>query len=223
MIFRLFDCNPCPVWWYFVLLCCFSVPLQAEMQSQETLQSVLSRMRSQQAVKVHYQEQRYMAYLNEPWQGSGYLYAAAPFSMVKEQWYPQRELMGAHADNLLYFDPFSAVKHRMAFSGDEPVGRQIAAFKAMLTGDLNLLQQYFDIEFSIQGQAQRHWSIVLRNKQTQEPILDKVLIKGPLGSMATAMEFFMLDGDRTVYTLQQQEQGPNIEKKLQRLLQELQN
>jgi hypothetical protein len=190
--------------------------------TQDTIESVLARMRPQLAVKIHYQETRFLALLSEPWQGSGYFYAALPDRMVKEQWYPQRELMGAKAELLLYFDPFADVRHQMEFSTDNPVSAQISAFKAMLTGDLKLMQAYFDIEFILPAQPADGWQLILKAKRLSKDTSPKIAISGRVGEGANQLTIYQADGDRTEYTFQKQAEGALPQTKITQLLHELQ-
>ena len=207
----------------FLLLCCNAVVCNAEsIVAQDTLESVLTRMQPKQAVKIHYQETRFLALLAEPWQGSGYLYAAAPKMMVKEQWYPQRELMGANADRLLYFDPFANVRHQMTLDPEDSISVHIEAFKAMLTGDLLLMQTFFEIEFKAPDQEVKNWQLVLKAKNNADETSPKISISGPAGEAAKHMTIFLADGDRTEYTFQKQAEGALPHAKITQLLLELQ-
>ena len=209
--------------WAIVLCCCLIPVVSAQSPViQDTLTSVLARMRPQQAVKIYYQEKRFIALLTEPWQGSGYIYAALPHSMVKEQWYPQRELMGAHAEMLLYFDPFAKVRHQMTLTMNDPMGLYITAFKAMLTGDQALLQKFFEIEFKAADAQNKNWSLLLKAKKTAHQSLTQVSISGPAGKEASSMSFYMQDGDRTEFSFQKQTEGSQPQLKIKQLLLELQ-
>ena len=69
--------------------------------AQDTIESVMQRMKPETAVQIPYQETRTMGLFDEDWQGSGYLYAAIPGIMLKQQLKPDRELMAAEASQLI--------------------------------------------------------------------------------------------------------------------------
>ena len=116
--------------------------------SEETLTSVMQRMKPESAIKIAYQEIRYLELMEQPWKASGYLYALAPDVLIKEQQIPVREIMGASDDKMFYYDPVNDVRHRGVMTGDDPVSLNVAAFKALLTGDLQLLEKMYQIAFS---------------------------------------------------------------------------
>ena len=186
-------------------------------QAGETLESVMLRMKPQTLMKIHYQETRYLELLDQPWNGSGYFYAM-PDGMVKEQWYPQREIMATKGSKMYYFDPFADVRYQGEMDGGS--GIQAIAFKGLMNGDLSLLQQYFQTDFV---STDNDWKIILSttNKDLAEQI-SKIVISGIPSKPANKIEVLLSDGDRHVFQLKKQAEGTPLENKVTQLFEELQ-
>ncbi len=186
-------------------------------QAGETLESVMLRMKPQTLMKIHYKETRYLELLDQPWSGSGYFYAM-PDGMVKEQWYPQREIMAAKGSKMYYFDPFADVRYQGEMDGGS--GIQAIAFKGLISGDLSLLQQYFKSDFK---STDNDWEIILNtsNKDLAEQI-SKIVISGFSAKPASKIEVLLADGDRHVFQLKKQTEGESLQNKVTQLFKELQ-
>jgi|GEM_PF-997071 len=186
----------------------------------DTLVSVMARMHSTQPVKIHYRETRRLELLAKPWQGSGFFYARPPAVMIKEQWYPQREIMALNGSQMLYYDPFNDVRHAAQLDTESALSVHVLAFQALLNGDLSRLKDSYRIAFQNQT---GHWLITLLPRQDAELTgINKISIKGPSGQPADRMEIDLLDGDRTVYELQAAEKTRLLDQKIDHLLAELQ-
>ncbi|WP_341326817.1 hypothetical protein [Methylotuvimicrobium sp. KM2] len=68
----------------FLLLLPFFLSAKAA-HAVDTEWEVMQRMQSDTAVRIAYQETRILELIDQPWQGSGYLYSMAPDLMIKEQ------------------------------------------------------------------------------------------------------------------------------------------
>ncbi len=186
--------------------------------AQETLSSVLARMKPQTVVKIHYRETRYLELLDKPWKGSGYFYVF-PGGMIKEQWYPQRQIMAVKANKLYYFDPFADVRYQGEMEGD--TGGQAIAFKGLMAGDEELLQKFFQIDFYNRNKS---WVLTLVPKQPRlAEQLSRVVISGAINQSANKIEIFLTDGDRHVMQLEATERGDQLNHKVEQLLTELQS
>jgi len=184
----------------------------------ETPESVLARMKPQTIVKIHYREIRYLELLDQPWKGSGYFYVF-PDGMIKEQWYPQRQIMAVNASKLYYFDPFADVRYQGEMEDD--TGGQAVAFKGLMAGDVKLLQKFFQIDFQNRNKI---WVLTLFPKQPKlAEQLSRVVISGVNNQPANKIEVFLADGDRHVMQLQTEEQGIQLNHKVEQLLAELQS
>lgn len=202
-----------------VLLVLCSLILQVSTgQAQETLESVMLRMKPQTLIKIHYQETRYLELLDQPWKGSGYFYAM-PEGMVKEQWYPQREIMAAKGSKMYYFDPFADVRYQGEMNSGS--GIQANAFKGLMNGDLSLLQQFFQTEFL---STDSDWKITLNTtNQALAEQISKIVISGISSKSASKIEVLLADGDRHVFQLKKQAEGKSLQNKVTQLFKELQD
>jgi hypothetical protein len=201
-----------------LLVLCSLVLQVSTGYAQDTLESVMLRMKPQSLIKIHYQETRYLELLDQPWKGSGYFYAM-PDGMVKEQWYPQREIMAAKGNKMYYFDPFADVRYQGEMDGGS--GIQAIAFKGLMNGDLSLLQQFFQTEFI---STDSDWEITLNttNEDLAEQI-SKIVISGISSKPANKIEVLLADGDRHVFQLKKQAEGEPLQNKVTQLFKELQD
>jgi outer membrane lipoprotein-sorting protein len=201
----------------FLLALCSLVLQVSTGQAQETLESVMSRMKPQTVVKIHYEETRHLELLDQPWSGSGYFYAM-PDGMIKEQWYPQREIMAAKGSKMYYFDPFADVRYQGKM--DSEAGFQAIAMKGLMNGDLALLQKFFQVEFISHA---NDWVLTLttHHKQLAEQ-LSKIIISGIPSKPARKIEVFLADGDRHVFKLKKEAEGQRLQSKVTQLFIELQ-
>lgn len=201
-----------------VLTALFGLALQVSTgKAQETLESVMLRMKPQTLMKIHYHETRYLELLDQPWKGSGYIYAM-PDGMVKEQWYPQREIMAAKDNKMYYFDPFANVRYQDEMGNDS--GIQAIALKGLMNGDLSLLKQFFQTEFK---STDSDWEITLNT--TSEALIEqvsKIVISGLSTKPANKIEILLADGDRHIFNLKRQAEGPPLRSKVKQLFKELQ-
>ena len=185
--------------------------------AEDTLAAVMQRMQPQTAVRSTYEETRYLELMQEPWQTSGFMYAMAPDVLVKDQQTPAREIMGARGDEMLYYDPVNDVRHRGLMASDDPLSLNVAAFKAMVTGDLQLLEKMYRIVFAANPEQ---WTLTLTNHEDND-IMIKVIITGPAGQQANKITVFQPDGDRSEFILVESMQGKQLEATIRQLQQEL--
>lgn len=104
--------------------------------AQETIESVMAHMQPEVAVQIAYQETRYMGLLSEDWHGSGFLYAAAPNTLLKQQQQPDIEIMAAAGSQLTYSKPSTQTYHQLQIDESDPMMASLAAFKGIMTGNL---------------------------------------------------------------------------------------
>ena len=206
--------------WSLLLVFSLFLFLGKPAYANETLAEVMARMKPDSAVKIHYRETRYLELLDEPWQGSGYLYALSPDVLIKEQWYPQRQVMGARGRDLFYFDPFNDVRHHGEMQTDDPVSFHVLAFKALINGDRQLLQEIYQLEFN---SSVERWTLTLTAKQpSAQNTLATIIIAGEPGQVASSIKVIQADGDRSEFVLEREAEGEKLQTKVARLLTELQ-
>ena len=154
----------------------FAQPVYAE----DTLTTVMKSMQLQSAVKIAYRETRYLELMREPWQATGFLYAMVPDVLVKEQQTPVREIMGASGEKMFYYDPINDVRHRGVMENDDALSLNVAAFKALVTGDRRLLEQMYRIDFS---SNQEVWTLILNGHGDNDATV-KIIVTGFAGQQA---------------------------------------
>jgi outer membrane lipoprotein-sorting protein len=184
--------------------------------AEDTLQSVMARMKPAQAVSIHYQETRALGLLSEPWKGTGTFYAFLPDIMLKEQQRPEKELMGIKGSTLYYYHPGNDQKHQGELDDEAAEDDQVAAFKGLMNGDLTFLRSRYTLEFSTKPTGWRLTLIPLHaadnDKNTQ------IIMQGLPGRVANKLELILSDGDRTEYTLTPAMQGEAVKVKVTQLL-----
>ncbi len=187
--------------------------------AQETLEKVMARMKPETAVQIHYQETRYMGLFDDDWHGRGYLYAAVPDIMLKQQLAPEVEIMAAEHRLLTYHKPASQTFHQLQLDESNPMMASLVAFKAMLTGNLVALQQLYHLKFS---PLDATWTLEMTAKDhepDEAPL--KIIMQGLNEQAANKMQVILPDGDRSQYDLSQPLQGAAIQQQLTELLQSL--
>lgn len=185
--------------------------------SEDTQAAVLKRMQPEFAIKIAYQETRYLELMHEPWQASGFLYALPPDVLVKEQRTPVRELMGVIGDKMFYYDPTNGIRHHSVIEPDDPLSLNVAAFKALVTGDKKLLVKMYRIDFS---PSPEHWTLTLTGHEDNDSTI-KIEVTGDTGQQASQITVQQPDGDRNEFILAEAARGEHLEKPIQELNQEL--
>ncbi len=198
----------------------FLLSLSAVGYAQESIESVMARMKPDVAVKISYQETRYMGLFDDEWQGSGTLYAEIPDVMLKQQLQPELEMMAAQGSQLTYSKPATQTFHQLQIDESNPMMASLAAFKGMMTGNLVYLRQLYELKFTI---SELSWTLEMLAKdyeEGEEPV--KIIMQGLNEQAANKMAVILPDGDRSSYELSQPQQGLAVKAQLADLLQSLQ-
>ncbi|RLA20755.1 MAG: hypothetical protein DRQ62_10170, partial [Gammaproteobacteria bacterium] len=200
-----------------LFLCGFSIGCLAE----DSVETVMQRMKPKTAVQIAYQETRTMGLFDEDWQGSGYLYATLPNTMLKQQLKPDREMMAAEGRQLTYYKPANQTYHHTQLDESNPMMASLVAFKAMLTGNLVVLRQLYQLKFST---TESSWTLEMTAKEHESDATPlKIIMQGISAEAANNMQVILPDGDRSIYVLSQPQQGRAIQQHMQELLQSLKN
>jgi len=197
----------------------FLLSLPAIGFAQESIESVMVRMKPDIAVKIAYQETRYMGLFDDEWHGSGYLYAEIPDVMLKQQLQPEVEMMAAQGSQLTYSKPATQTFHQLQIDESNPMMASLAAFKGMMTGNLVYLRQLYELKFT---SSELSWTLEMLAKDhepEEDPI--KIIMQGLSEQAANKMSVILPDGDRSSYELSQPQQGLLVKVKLVALLQSL--
>ncbi len=166
--------------------------------AEDTLSSLMQRMKSNDAVKMAYQEIRTLELMDKPWKSSGYMFSISPDTLIKEQLFPERILMAVRGDELLYFDPANNVRHQGSMQDDNPQSQGITVFKALINGDEALLQKLYRIEFSSQSQR---WTMILKSKLKPESGFN-IIVSGLSEKPADMIRIKQPDGELSEFILQ---------------------
>lgn len=202
---------------YFIGLILLLLSAACSSRADDTLSQVMQRMRSDQAVRIAYREQRTLELMDQPWQGSGYMYSLPPDLMIKEQLQPERLLLAVKGEQLFYYDPGKDVRHQDEMSADNPMSLNIGAFQALVQGDTVLLHRWYRVDFSYSAPA---WSITLKPRQDSATDLS-IVISGLTQKQADTVKVRQPDGDLTEFSLQPDGKGDEIETAANRLYREL--
>jgi len=197
----------------------FLLSLPAIGFAQESIESVMARMKPDIAVQIAYQETRYMGLFDDEWHGNGYLYAEIPDVMLKQQLQPEVEMMAAEGSQLTYSKPATQTFHQLQIDESNPMMASLAAFKGMMTGNLVYLRQLYDLKFTAE---KLKWTLemVAKDHEPDEPPI-KIIMQGLSEQAANKMSVILPDGDRSSYELSQPQQGLLVKTKLVALLQSL--
>jgi hypothetical protein len=185
--------------------------------ADDSLSALMQRMKSDNAVRVAYQETRTLELMAQPWKGSGYMYSLPPDIMIKEQQQPERLLMGVKGDKMFYFDPVNNVRHQGEMDQDNPLSLNIAVFKALMNADEVLLHRLYQVEFS---SLEHGWTMKLKAKQDSESGFS-IVISGLPQQAADSVKVRQADGDFSEFSMQKDAAGDEVKTTVSRLYQEL--
>lgn len=192
------------------------VSLIQNASAQDTLESVMMRMKPEGTVQIAYQETRYMGLFDTDWHGSGYLYVAIPGVMLKQQLKPEIEIMAAEGNQLTYHKPATQTYHHTQLDESNPMMASLAAFKAMLSGNLVYLRQLYKLKFTTLASTWKLEMIAKEFEPGEVPL--KIIMQGQNGQAASQMAVILPDGDRSTYILSLPQQTPEIKQTLDDLL-----
>lgn len=193
------------------------VLLTADVNAEDSIETLMRTMKSNAAVKMAYQEIRSLELMDKPWHGSGYMYSMPPDLMIREQLTPNRLLMAVKADKMYYFDPDNHVRHEGEMDDTSTLSLNIAVFKALMNADDQLLRRMYLIDFSIQP---KRWIMTLIPKQQSDSGFS-IVVSGLSDQQVDTIIIKQADGDQTEFMLQQQSIGEDIKKSILGLLTEL--
>lgn len=187
------------------------------VRAEDSLAALMQRMRSEQSVRIAYLETRTLALLDEPWRGSGYMYSLPPDTMLKEQLRPERLLMAISGEEMMYFDPGNEVRHQGVLDEDNPMSLNVAVFKALMTGDRQLLEKMYRVDFVAEPER---WVLKLKAKNAPDSTF-AIEISGLSGQQPQRIVVDQDDGDRNEFLLQKDAEGGEVETAARRLTREL--
>lgn len=198
-----------------LLLVSVTALLPVQAAAQDTLGSVLERLRVQETRHFSYRETRYLQLLAEPWQATGDMYIS-PQQMVIAQQSPTLVFTVISADRMQHInaeqdiDRSLKLERPFAVPGMEP-------FLQLLYGTTGDTEQGQDYEISLNTAGQR-WLLQLTPQQDAADEIIRMQLSGNTGHGPDQLVLEHADGDRTEWQLSLLSQGKVAGHELQQLL-----
>jgi outer membrane lipoprotein-sorting protein len=191
------------------------VLLPALASAEDTLKTVLARMKADEATAISYKEKRTLKMLSEDWHGTGTLYAAPPHTMIKEQRSPEVEIMGIEGKQAYYFQQDNNQRYQTELDENE---LHAVAFNELMNDDLSTLQKLYDISLTTPA---GHWvlTLVAKNQKTdngKQPA--KIIMQGLADQPANNVTVIQADGDKSEFTLSPATKGVAAQNNIEKLL-----
>ena len=196
----------------FLALCL----LPALASAEDSMESVLKRMKADAPTAIAYKEKRTLKMVTENWQGSGTLYAAPPHTMLKEQRTPEVEIMGLEGKKAYYYQAHNDNRYQAELDENEP---HAIAFNELMTDDLATLVKLYDTHFTT---AAGHWELTLTAKAKadgKQPA--KIILKGAAEKAADNIVVIQADGDKSEFTLSPATKGAAVQTTIDKLLNQI--
>lgn len=200
----------------FILLVLYLCSLSVSF-AEDDLTSLMQSLKTDKAVKIAYKEIRHLELLDQPWNGSGFMYSMLPDTMIKEQLLPQKILMGVKADQLLYFDIDENVRYQSEMTADSPYSLNIIIFKALMTTDEQLLRNNYLIDLTF---SSTRWVMKLKPKNQSKSKMN-IVVSGLLKQAVDTISIKSEDGDSSDFILQQQSTTDDIRNEINLRYQQL--
>ena len=186
--------------------------------SEDSLSSLMQAMKSDQATRIAYKETKTLELMDQPWEGSGFMYSLPPDLMVKEQLLPKRVLMGIKGDKMFYFDQKNNFRHQGELDKNDLMSLNVAVFKALINADEVLLRSMYQVDFSSTAKV---WTMNLTPKNNQE-LGFSTLVSGATYQQIDKISMKQADGDSSEFILKKDASGERVKNIAIRLYQELQ-
>ena len=183
-----------------------------------TLASLMQGMKSKEATRIAYTEIKTLELIDEPWEGSGFMYSLPPDLMVKEQLLPKRIVMGVKGDKMFYLDKGNGISHQGELDSNDLISLNVAVFKSLINADEKLLHSMYHVEFN---NTERGWLMNLTPKNNKQSTFS-TQVSGVSSQHIDKIVIKQADGDRSEFTLRKDRRGKRIRNIAKHLYQELQ-
>jgi len=200
----------------FILLLLIGLTINSAY-AKESLTSLMQGMKSETATRIAYKETRILELMDQPWEGSGFMYSLPPDLMVKEQLLPKRILMGVKGDKIFYFDQEKGFHHQGELDKNDPISLSISVFKALINADEDLLHSMYQVEFA---SGAKSWTMTLNPKNNSERGSSTV-VSGTTNQQIDKISLKQADGDMSDFILRKDASGDRVKNIANRLYQEL--
>ncbi len=188
----------------------------AQLTAQEdTLNSILERIRVPETRHFSYWETRYLRLLAKPWRATGDMYISAQ-QMVIAQHSPTFVVTSIAANQMLHFDAEQNMRRKLkleqpfAVPGMEPLLQLLYG-----PGRHTELEQQYVISLDT---AERRWLLQLAPRQHAEHDIIRLQIYGENGQGPDRLALEYEDGDRKEWRLSLLSQGTAAARELQQIL-----
>ncbi|MCK5830835.1 MAG: hypothetical protein KAH20_11095 [Methylococcales bacterium] len=185
--------------------------------AKETLTTLMQGMKSETATRLAYKEIRILELMDQPWEGSGFMYSLPPDLMVKEQLLPKRIVMGVKGDKIFYFDQEKGFHHQGELDKNDPISLNIAVFKALINADEDLLRSLYQVNFD---SGSKGWTVTLKPISNNENGFS-TLVSGTTHQQIDKISMKQADGDVSNFSLRKDASGDRVKNIANRLYQEL--
>lgn len=183
--------------------------------AEDTLKTILSRMKASEATAIVYKEKRTLKMLTEDWHGTGTLYAAPPHTLIKEQRSPEVEIMSIEGKQAYYYQQNNDQRYQAELDENE---LHVVAFNELMNDDLATLQKLYDVSLTTPA---GHWilTLVTKNKNAEngkQPA--KIIMQGLAEHVANSVTIIQKDGDKSEFALSPATKGIAAQNTIEKLL-----
>ncbi|MFN3919353.1 MAG: hypothetical protein ACK4JF_03570 [Methylohalobius sp.] len=175
------------------------------------------RLKLTAPVQFRYEETRTLALLSQPWHGSGFMLADADGTLVKLQLAPERLIMIAAPQELLYYAPGSGERRRLPLPAPVPQAEGIVLLRHLLKGELEPIRRQYHLDYRESGQG---WRLNLIPKNPDSAPFRAIALRAAPEKNRRVLEIVERDGDRSTTELILDEQGDRLRLTIARLRQE---
>lgn len=199
--------------WTSLFAVAFYMAASFSVSADETLASVLARLRVKQTNEYSYTETRALKLLNAPWKGEGIMYLS-PDNMVIAQDTPKQSIVIIAGSSMRYVEPENNVRIAQKLEGDYALPG-IGDFLQLLYGQhtADSLTAKFTTVFT---QENDRWQITLTPKK--EDYLRKMEMSGEADKGADTLQIEFTDGDSTNWKMQLENDGASAQQAMDEVL-----
>jgi len=179
-------------WLCLILL----VTVSAAADERDGLEQLMNELARVESSEANYSEQKHIVFLDTEILQNGRLAYVAPDNVIRELLTPAKERFEAKED-LLTVDR-KDFHQQVSLQSVPGVAAFIESFRGTLSGDLELLRTYYNVDFT--GNLEL-WKLVLTPRQKEmKRYVSSVVMRGKSVNIAT-IEVFERNGDWSRLTL----------------------
>lgn len=155
----------------------FLLPVQTLAQQNDTLQKIFTLIKDNTPDKICYTEEKYLEIVDDILQESGILYYEKPDTLIREQHKPEQIIFTIKGDSMTIV---SQDEKQSVPLSSSPILQALAnSFRAILSGNIERLQAYYNVQFSGNTEA---WMIRLKpDIKSLRTYIDEIVLHGKQG------------------------------------------